>query len=87
MELLQLCRVEEGNRPPLISERKWPQSGIFTALIFEARQMPDEANWEKEENERGIKLFSTRHVIGRSRRNASSWRRKTILNETMDEIK
>ena len=50
MELLQLCRVEEGNRPPLISERKWPQSGIFTALIFEARQMPDEANWEKEEN-------------------------------------
>ena len=35
-----------------------------------------------EGGERGIKLFSTRHVIGRSRRNASSWRRKTKSNET-----
>ena len=48
---------------PLILERKWPQSGIFRALIFVARQIPGEENWEKR-RERGIKLFSTRHVVG-----------------------
>ena len=35
----------------------------FPGSIFVARQIPGEENWEKR-RERGIKLFSTRHVVG-----------------------